>query len=221
MTKYEALKKVFVDHADVERAISMSKYMKGQFTFYGISSPIRKELTKPFIKAEKAAKEVDWDFLDDCYKDEHREFQYFVNDCLGTIGRYLCYEDIPHITQYIKTKQWWDTIDFQDRIIGNIGLKDGRVNDLMLAWSTDDDIWLRRLAIDHQNGRKEKTDTRLLEAILVNNFGTDEFFINKAIGWSLREYAKTDPYWVMAFIGKYRDQMSKLSVKEAEKHLFE
>ena len=140
MTKYEALKKVFVDHADVERAISMSKYMKGQFTFYGISSPIRKELTKPFIKAEKAAKEVDWDFLDECYKDEHREFQYFVNDCLGAMGRYLCYEDIPHITQYIKTKQWWDTIDFQDRIIGNIGLKDGRVNDLMLAWSTDDDI---------------------------------------------------------------------------------
>jgi len=89
----------------------------------------------------------------------------------------------------------------------------------MLKWSTDDDIWLRRIAIDHQNGRKDKTNTVLLEKILINNLGTDEFFINKAIGWSLREYSKTNPEWVRAFVDKNRNKMSNLSIREASKYL--
>ena len=73
----------------------------------------------------------------------------------------------------------------------------------MLEWSLDEDFWLRRIAIDHQLGRKEKTNTALLEKILVNNLGSREFFINKAIGWSLRDYSKTDPEWVRDFIRTY------------------
>jgi 3-methyladenine DNA glycosylase AlkD len=73
----------------------------------------------------------------------------------------LTYEDIQRILPYIKTRQWWDTIDAFDKIIGDIGLKDDRVDDLMLEWSLSDDIWLRRIAIDHQLGRKEKTNTIL------------------------------------------------------------
>ncbi len=154
-----------------------------------------------------------------CYKDEYRELQYFVCDYLNTMKAYLSYEDIPHIRQYIKVKQWWDTIDSFDRIIGDIGLRDERVNDLMLEWSKDEDFWLRRTAIDHQLCRKDKTNTELLEKILVNNFGSDEFFINKAIGWSLRDYSKTNPEYVKAFISKYSDQMANLSIKEASKYL--
>lgn len=219
MTKYEELKAVFEANADPENAVSMSKYMRDMFVFYGIPSPKRKELTKEFIKREKAQKYVDWAFLDECYEDPHRELQYFVNDCLGAMGKYLTFYDVPRLMKYAKEKQWWDTIDFLDRIIGNIGLKDARINALMLELSVSDDMWLRRLAIDHQNGRKEKTSPALLEKIIVNNLGSDEFFINKAIGWALRDYSKIEPGWVKEFLLKYGDKMDKLSIKEAGKYL--
>lgn len=131
----------------------------------------------------------------------------------------LTYEDIPKIRTYIKAKQWWDTIDLFDQVVGRIGLQDSRVDDLMLEWSLDEDFWLRRIAIDHQLGRKEKTNTELLEKILVNNLGSREFFINKAIGWSLRDYSKTDPEWVRDFIRTYGEKMDMLSVREGSKYL--
>ena len=110
-------------------------------------------------------------------------------------------------------------IDGLDRIVGNIAFKDERIDDLMLEWSKDEDYWVRRIAIDHQLCRKEKTNTELLEKIIVNNFGSNEFFINKAIGWSLRDYSKTNPKWVKEFVEKYKDKMDKLSIKEASKYI--
>lgn len=76
----------------------------------------------------------------------------------------------------------------------------------MLEWSKDEDFWVRRIAIDHQLGRKEKTNTKLLEAILVNYFGSDEFFINKAIGWSLRDYSKANSELVKEFVEKCKEK---------------
>lgn len=84
----------------------------------------------------------------------------------------------------------------------------------MLEWSTDEDFWVRRIAIDHQLCRKERTNTELLEKILVNNFGSSEFFINKAIGWSLRDYSKTNQDWVRNFVETHKDKMDKLSIRE-------
>lgn len=133
--------------------------------------------------------------------------------------KYLVYEDVIHIKKYLKSKQWWDSIDNFYRIIGDIKFKDKRIDELMLQWSNDEDFWIRRVAINHQLYRKDKTDTELLEKILLNNFGSHEFFINKAIGWSLRNYSKTNPAWVKNFIEKYKDRMDKLSVKEASKYL--
>jgi len=133
--------------------------------------------------------------------------------------KFLTYDDVPKLYKYIKSKQWWDTIDRFDRIAGNIAFKDDRINDLMLKWSKDEDFWLRRIAIDHQLGRKEKTNTKLLEQILLNNFESDEFFINKAIGWSLRDYSKTNPDWVKDFLSKYENKMDKVSLKEAYKYI--
>ena len=215
MDKYLEIKKLFEQNEDKENAIAMAKYMRNLFEFYGLATPKRKKLYKDFLKEEKKNKKVDWNFLDKCYLDSHREFQYLVSDYLITMNDYLTYDDIPKIKKYVKTKQWWDTIDFLDRVIGEIGLKDNRVNDLMLEWSCDNDFWVRRIAIDHQLCRKEKTNTELLEKILVNNFGSDEFFINKAIGWALRDYSKTNPLWVREFLSKYKDKMSNLSIKEA------
>ena len=133
----------------------------------------------------------------------------------------LTFEDIPAIRKFIDRKQWWDRIDSLDQVIGKIGLRDERVDALMLEWSTDEDFWVRRIAIDHQLLRKDKTNTVLLEKIIVNNFGSDEFFINKAIGWSLLDYSKTDPEWVRDFIERYRNRMDKLSIREAGKYIKE
>ena len=80
----------------------------------------------------------------------------------------------------------------------------------MLEWSTDEDFWVRRIAIDHQLCRKERTNTELLEKILVNNFG---------IGWSLRDYSKTNQDWVRNFVETHKDKMDKLSIREASKYL--
>lgn len=219
MNKYGEIKQRFESMEDKGNASSMSKYMRNLFIFYGLPTPKRKALYKDIIKEEKKQKKIDWEFLDQCYKDEHREFQYVVCDYLIAMNDFLTYEDIPKIKTYAQTKQWWDTIDCLDRVIGEIGLRDQRVDALMIEWSQDDDFWIRRIAIDHQLCRKEKTDTELLEKILVNNFGSDEFFINKAIGWALRDYSKTNPDWVRAFIDKYKDQMDKLSIKEASKYI--
>lgn len=133
--------------------------------------------------------------------------------------KYVSYEDISKIKEYILAKPWWDTIDFLCKVIGNVGLNDTRVKDLMINWSTDDNIWIKRTAIEHQLCLKEKTDAELLEKILINSLGSDEFFINKAIGWSLRDYSKTNPKWVHNFITTYKDKMNNLSIKEGSKYI--
>lgn len=219
MDKYSKIKQLFEQNRDEENAIKMSKYMRDLFKFYGIPTPVRKSLYKDLLKEEKAKKTIDWNFLDKCYEDDYREFQYLALDYIENMQKFLTYDDVPKLYKYIKSKQWWDTIDRFDRIVGNIAFKDDRINDLMLKWSKDEDFWLRRIAIDHQLGRKDKTNTKLLEQILINNFGSDEFFINKAIGWSLRDYSKTNPNWVKDFLSKYENKMDKVSLKEAYKYI--
>ncbi len=216
---YLALKEAFEANRDEARAIQMASYMRNRFAFYGLQSVPRRAVYLDFLKRERKEVRIDYTLLDLCWEDEHREFQYFAVDYLDTKRKYLTYDDVAHISKYAKTKQWWDTIDGLDRIIGGIAFVDDRVDALMLEWSRDEDFWLRRIAIDHQIGRKERTDTVLLEKIIVNNFGSNEFFINKAIGWSLREYGKTDPEWVRDFIERYGERMSRLSLREASKYL--
>lgn len=219
MSKYSQIRTRFEENRDEENAIKMAKYMRDLFVFHGIPTPKRKRLCSDILKAEKKNGTLDWEFLDQCYEDEYREFQYAACDFLNALSAFLTYEDIPRIGKYVRMKQWWDTIDSLDRVIGDIGLKDNRVDRLMLDWSVDEDFWVRRIAIDHQLLRKEKTNTKLLEQILVNNLESEEFFINKAIGWSLRDYSKTDPQWVRDFIRKYGERMDKLSIREAGKYL--
>ena len=93
------------------------------------------------------------------------------------------------------------------------------LEEVILKWSLSDNIWLRRVAIDHQLLRKEKTDVHLMEKILLNNLDQTEFFINKAIGWALRDYSKTNLDWVARFIEKNKERMAEPSIKEASKYL--
>lgn len=219
MDKYQTITSILEKLRDNDKAEREAAYMRNKFKFYGIPAPKRRAAYKEFLTQEKNNKVIDWDFINKCWDDEHREMQYFVKDYLETMQKYLTYDDIPQLERFIRTKQWWDSIDGLDRIIGSIAFNDSRINGLMLQWSTDRDFWVRRIAIDHQLCRKDKTDIALLEQILVNNFGSKEFFINKAIGWSLRDYSKTNPAWVRSFIDKYRDKMSALSIREGSKYI--
>ena len=90
---------------------------------------------------------------------------------------------------------------------------------IMLTWSEDSNLWVKRVALEFQLLLKKQTDTELLAKIIINNLGSDEFFINKAIGWALRDYSKTDPKWVAGFIAIYRNELSALSIREGSKYL--
>jgi len=209
---------IFRNATDPKKGEEMSLYMRNQFPFLGIQTPIRKRLSRDFLKA-KGKLNVDWDFVFECWEQPEREFQYLGADYLLGVKGLLTPADIPNIRKLVISKSWWDTVDCLDVLVGDITLRYNEVNETLLAWSIDDNFWLRRIAIDHQLTRREKTDTALLERIIVNNLGQTEFFINKAIGWALRDYSKTDPDWVRSFLERYAGKMATLSIREARKYL--
>lgn len=217
--KYQELKQNLIENSNPDLAKQMEKYLRNKFKFYDLKSPERRKSYHDLIKAEKKNKKIDWKLLDQAWSDSHREAQYFVCDYLISLEKYLTFEDIDQIFNYIKSKQWWDTIDSLIKPIGKIGLRDEKVNDLMLTWSKDNDFWVRRVAIKHQLLRKDKMNIELLEKILENNLNSSEFFINKAIGWALRDYSKTNPEWVREFIENHVSDMAPLSIKEGSKYL--
>ena len=133
--------------------------------------------------------------------------------------RFLAEDDISKLKELVLTKSWWDTVDILDKVIGSIIYNNKNLYPIILEWSKDDNIWLRRVAIDHQLLRKENTDEQLLEKILINNLNHKEFFVNKAIGWALRDYSKTNPQWVRNFIEVHKENMASLSIREASKYL--
>jgi len=209
---------IFRSAANPQKAAPMSAYMRDQFPFLGIQKPERKKLSRDFMKAaDKTA--VDWAFIFKCWEQPEREYQYLAVDYLTKLKAVLTQDDIPDLQKLITTKSWWDTVDSLDVIVGDVASRFSEVNDTLLKWSIDENIWLRRAAIDHQLARKDKTDTSLLAQIIRNNLEQSEFFINKAIGWSLREYGKTNPEWVRKFIGKHKEKMSPISVRESSKYL--
>lgn len=219
MVNLKELINVFEQHSDKERAVQMKAYLRDQFEFLGIAAPTRKQLWSPYFKEAKKTKEVDWEFVDICWDNDYRELQYAAVYYLKHMQKFLTAKDLEKIKSLAVRKSWWDTIDIFDRIIGDIALRYPEVTNTLLEWSVDNNIWLRRIAIDHQLLRKEKTDKDLLEKIIVNNLGSNEFFINKAIGWSLRDYSKCNPEWVKDFISRYEDKMSNLSIREASKYI--
>ena len=216
---FNKLYEEMIQHKNEEQAQKMSKYMLNKFEYIGIKTPERRKIFKNFFKEYKNEEKIDWEFVNKCWENKYREFQYVGADYLKNMKDKLTIDDIPKFKRLILEKSWWDTIDNLDMTIGALALKDSNVNKILLEWSLDENIWLRRIAIDHQLLRKEKTNTELLEKILKNNLGQAEFFINKAIGWALRDYSKTNPEWVKNFIEKNKENMAKLSIKEASKYL--
>ena len=204
--------------ANADDARAMKAYMRGRFEFLGVKMPARSKAAKAFFKKHGGA-DIDWRFVRQAWEHPFREMQYAALDYLETRKNLLRPGDLPQLKKLAQTKSWWDTIDFLDRLAGGIIAGFPETRPVILQWSRDEDIWLRRLAIDHQLLRKDQTDQHLLEQILVNNLDQTEFFINKAIGWALRDYSKTNPEWVKNFIRQHHGKMAPLSIREASKYL--
>ena len=200
-------------------AESMSKYMQDKFRFLGIRGATRTEIYKKYFPDARKTKIIDWDFVESCWNKEEREFQYVVVYYLKAMQKFLKREDISKLKYLIVTKSWWDTVDLLAKVIGSLVIRIEGYDKIMLEWSKDSNIWLKRVAILYQLSLKDKVDKQVLDRILVNNLGDNEFFINKAVGWALRDYSKYNPEWVREFIKKNKDNMANLSIREASKYI--
>lgn len=196
----------------------MAAYMRDQFAFLGIRTPVRRQVAKSALTEAKKSGRIDWSFVELCWASDFREHHYLAIDYLLTMSAHLKKADLPKIEQLLLVDPWWDTVDALSGVVAKMVLQEPTLKSDMSRWSTADSIWLRRSAIIHQLLLKEQTDTDLLRLILLNNLGTKEFFINKAIGWSLRDYAKTDAHWIERFLAGYSERMASLSIKEAKKY---
>ena len=200
-------------------AVSMERYMQDKFSFLGVRGATRTEIYKKHFPEARKSKVIDWEFIETCWNKEEREFQYAVVYYLKTMQKFLKREDISRLKYLIVTKSWWDTVDLLAKVVGSLVIRIEGYDQIMLEWSKDSNIWLRRVAMLHQLSFKEKVDEGLLEKILLANLGDNEFFINKAVGWALRDYSKFNPEWVTKFIEKNRENMANLSLREASKYL--
>lgn len=208
----------FYNSRDEQKAEPMSAYMKNKFPFLGIQKPERVRISREFLKQKKSEAQVDWQFVFACFSLPEREFHYLAIDYLAVTKDKLKPSDLDNIEQLIITKSWWDSVDSLDAVVGQIGLNYPEIkNTQVLKWIASENIWLKRVAIDFQLKYKEKTDTDILGKAIISNKDTGEFFVNKAIGWALREYSKTNPEWVRTFLTEH--ELSPLSVREAGKYI--
>ena len=209
----------FEENSNELLAESMSKYMQDKFRFLGVRGATRTEIYKKYFPEARKSNAIDWDFIENCWNKEEREFQYVVVYYLKAMQKFLKREDISRLKYLIVTKSWWDTVDLLAKVVGSLVIRIEGYDQIMLEWSKDGNIWLKRVAILYQLSLKDKVDEIILDKILVNNLGDNEFFINKAVGWALRDYSKFNPEWVREFIKKNKDNMANLSIREASKYI--
>ena len=215
-----SLKTLFEQNANPAQAAPMKKYMRDQFEYLGIKSPQFKVLMKEFIDISGMPPIKDLDvILRELWALPQREFQYVATSLLGRSEKELPAKFIRTIEYLLVTKSWWDTVDTISG--GTLGVHFQRfpeVREKYLAkWRASDNFWLRRATILFQLNYKKETDFDLLCEIIRENLDSKEFFINKAIGWSLRQYARTDPKAVKRFVNT--TPLHPLSRREAMKHL--
>ncbi len=215
-----ALQTLLEQNADPTQAGPMKKYMRDQFEYLGIKSPQLKELLKQFIAANGLPPIKDLDaILRELWALPEREFQYAATGFLGRSEKQLPASFIKTIEFLLVTKSWWDTVDTISG--GTLGIHFKRFPEVrqkyLAKWRISDNFWLRRATILFQLNYKTETDFDLLCEIICENLDSKEFFINKAIGWSLRQYARTDPKAVQKFVKS--TPLHPLSQREAMKHL--
>ena len=216
----EALDEAFLSNADPDIKVGKEAYMRNKFAFHGIMTPQMREISKPFLLRDYLpVKDEMAPIVRKLWSKPEREYQYFAQEFAFKYSRYPEVKDILLYEFMVTHKSWWDTVDFiANKLIGGFFLHYPEMIETSLdKWLHSEDIWLQRSAVIFQLKYKEQTDTNILAYTIKSLLGSKEFFINKAIGWALREYSKTNPEWVLDFVEKI--ELSNLSRREATRLL--
>jgi 3-methyladenine DNA glycosylase AlkD len=207
--------------ADPDRAESMARYMKDHFPFLGVVAPDRRAAQRSSLDRLAG---LDGDGLlavaDACWQEPERELHYVAADALRRFNRVLGPGHLGRVRALVTTNSWWDTVDLLAvRVVGPLVARNRELVAEMDRWIDDPDRWVARTALLHQLLAKSDTDADRLFNHARRRAGDEDFFIRKAIGWALRQYARTDPDAVRAFVEAERDRLSPLSKREALKRL--
>lgn len=207
--------------ADPERAGAMRAYMKDVAPFLGIPTPDRRALSRAVLAGTPRPGEDDCAAIAlRCWRLPEREYQYFAVDYLRRHAARCSSAFLPVARHLVTTVPWWDTVDLlAAHVVGALVAADPALAAQMDVWITDDDLWAVRTALLHQLRHKERTDTERLFAYCLLQSGHQDFFVRKAIGWALREYAKTDAGAVRGFLARERGRFAPLTVREALKNI--
>ncbi|WP_371604281.1 DNA alkylation repair protein [Streptomyces sp. NBC_01220] len=220
-TVLERLTLLYPTAADPVRARSAAAYMKHVAPFLGIPTPRRRALSRSVLAGTARPAEPDCAAIAlRCWALPEREYQYFAIDYLRRRVAHCSSGFVPVLRRLVTTVPWWDTVDvLAAHVAGPLVAADPELRRTMDEWIEDDDLWIVRTALLHQLRFKEATDARRLLGYCLRRADHPDFFIRKAIGWALREYARTDPEAVRDFVDSARDRLAPLSVREATKHL--
>ena len=213
----KSLEKEFNKHSNPCIAKSQKKYMRNQFEFIGLTASKRREIQKTFFQNIQINDLTE--FITSLWNLNKRDYQYLGQELLYSNHKNFKVGDIKLIEYMIINKSWWDTIDFlSPKILGKyFKLYPNEIEKNTQKWILSNNIWLKRSAILFQLKYKETLNIDLLNRIIIPLSNSKEFFINKAIGWILREYGKTNKEWVINFVKK--NKLSNLSKREALKHI--
>jgi 3-methyladenine DNA glycosylase AlkD len=217
------IQQLFEQHANASDAVGMKAYMLHQFEFYGIKTPIRRKLDKDFAKAHPIVQQTELSaIVTELFKLPQREYHYCAIELLGHHHNIWNENIIDTIEFCLITNSWWDSVDHVAIECFPRYFKLFPHQKLLITkqWNQSSNIWLQRSSIMFQRTFKQATDSKLLAQYILHCAESKEFFIQKAIGWALREYAKTNPAWVKAFVEKYQNRLSALSRREALKHFY-
>jgi 3-methyladenine DNA glycosylase AlkD len=211
-----ALEKELESHSNDTIATAQAKYMKNNFEFFGIKTPERRKIMLPFLhKSYLPEKAILPDLIKQLWQKSQREFHYFGQELLFKYQNKLAKNDIELIHFMLINQSWWDTVDYiAVKILGAYFKQfPAQIELIVPQWLASDNIWLKRSALLFQLKYKAALDTNLLANSVQKLLGSKEFFINKAIGWILREHSKTNPQWVLDFVAK--TDLTSLSRREA------
>ncbi len=218
----EPIERALRAQADPEQAIPMRAYMLNQFEFLGIRAGPRREALKGWPKFTGTPDEL-LALVEALWRLPEREFRYAAVDLLAKHHKRLDLAALPRIVQWVQTDAWWDTVDGLAGVVGDIVLKakshDAGAQKAMDAWLLHPNLWVRRVAMLHQLGWREHTDQERLFRYALTLAGETDFFIRKAMGWALRDFARTQPGAVRQFLSQHAEQLSGLTRREAGKHL--
>ncbi|MEU2262904.1 DNA alkylation repair protein [Streptomyces sp. NPDC019645] len=220
-TVLERLTATYPAAADPVRAREAAAYMKDVAPFLGIRTPERRALSRTVLAGTPRPSEADCTAIAlRCWELPEREYHYFAADYLRRHAGRCSSAFVPVVRLLITTVSWWDTVDtLAAHVVGALVAADPGLARVMDRWIEDDDLWIARTALLHQLRHKDATDAERLFRYCLRQSGHPDFFVRKAIGWSLREYAKTDPDAVRGFVDSARDRLAPLSVREALKNL--